>query len=142
MQIMTKHQYNLNAIVMSIVGVISLSAGIYMLMSPKHEVDPISIKREKFTICQSAASLANMSATPDMVKNSMIVTSVDTSNFKHTLSSASYVVSECEGFVMKTMCMGESCNPAGFTMNLDYSIEARQQPSELKVKLTDLLHKK
>lgn len=140
MQVMTKHQYNINAIVLSLVGAGAMAFGISMFASPKQEVNANAVKREKIIQCQSASALANMGVALDASGNKITVLTSDISNFQATLAAASFVISECDGFVMKEMCIGESCT-SSFVMDLEYSSEAKVQPSEIQVKLKDVLKK-
>lgn len=141
MQIMTKHQYNLNGLFLTLVGIGAFAFGISMFMSPKQVINANAIKGEKFTQCQSAAALANMSAALDVVGNKITIISNDLSNFKSTLASASFVISECDGFIMKEMCLGDSCSTSGFVMDLSYSDQAKVKQSAVQVKLKDVLKK-
>jgi hypothetical protein len=141
MQIITKKQYNFNAVLMLLIGSVAFAAGTYMLMAPKHVVDIAAIKSQKFTSCMSAIASANMGGTQDLAANKITVIKTDIQDFKFTLASASYVISECEGFEMVKMCMGSGCQPAGYSMDLLYSDKAREQPTRVQSLAQGLIKK-
>ena len=138
MEIITKKQYNLNAIVLTAIGLGSLAFGISMFLSPKQTVNENALKGEKFTQCQSAAALANMGASSDIRNNKVTILSSDLNNFKATFAAASFVVSECEGFEMKEMCFGTSCSSNGLVMELEYKGNADEKDS-IKSKIRNSL---
>lgn len=141
MQIITKKQYALNAVVLSLVGIASFALGLNMYLSPKQVINVNAIKGEKFIQCQSAAALANMGASVEILKNKVTIISPDLSNYHATLASASFIISECEGFVMKEMCFGSSCSTSGLVMELEYSPKARAQKSEVHTAIQKALTK-
>ncbi|MFK4132129.1 hypothetical protein ACI2KR_07500 [Pseudomonas luteola] len=138
---MTKKSYNFNAVLMLLVGSVAFAAGGYSFLAPKIEIDESAVKTQKFSNCSSAVSGADFATKANVINNVIEVTSPDLTNFKYTFSTASYIISECEGFVMKKMCYGAGCTPTGFSMTLEYSAEARQRPSPAQVTLQKLLHK-
>jgi hypothetical protein len=141
MQIMTKKQFNFNAVLMLLIGSVAFAAGTFMLMAPKQEIDPLALKRQKFTSCMSAISVANMSGTQDVPNNKITVVKPDIQDFKYTLASASFIISECEGFEMQKMCIGSGCDPAGYSMDLIYSENAREKPVPIQATLQNLMKK-
>lgn len=141
MQIMTKKQFNFNAILMLCIGSLAFASGTIMLMAPKQEVDIIALKKDKLSSCLSVVSIANMAANPDFSSFKITVSQSDTSNFKYTLAEASFVISECEGFEMQKMCMGTECPIPGYSMELVYSDTAREKPGLIQSKVQSLLRK-